>query len=139
MHQLLGFNDSFSIKPVGFQASGGAYMKLHSSCGARIRAKTDNFSHETHEKTRNIIFIFVRFRGFRGHQYPIKEIMFLIDQTGRFFGQRRRLYEITPKWHGCLIVRLAAAMAWIKQRTAEYRISNRKITKDGIAALCLLN
>ena len=29
------------------------------------------------KKTRNIIFIFVRFRGFRGHQLPIKEIKFL--------------------------------------------------------------
>ena len=27
--------------------------------------------------------------------------------------------------------------AWIKQRTAEYRISNRRITKDGIASLSL--
>ena len=27
--------------------------------------------------------------------------------------------------------------AWIKQRTAEYRISNRRITKGGIAALSL--
>ena len=52
-------------------------MKLHSRGGTRIRAKTDNFSHETHEKTRNIIFIFVRFRGFRGQQYLINEIKFL--------------------------------------------------------------
>ena len=27
--------------------------------------------------------------------------------------------------------------AWIKQRTAEYRISNRRITKAGIASLSL--
>ena len=38
-----------------------------------------------------------------------------------------------------VMIKLPASMAWIKQRTAEYRISNRKITKDGIAALCLLN
>jgi hypothetical protein len=66
-------------------------------------------------------------------------------------------YETTPKWHGFLVIRLAAAMAWIKQRTAacdepfgcerkakklrverlsriEYRIS-----KDGIASLHLFN
>ena len=55
-------------------ASGPAHMKLHSSFGVRIRATIDNFSHETHEKTRNIIFIFVRFRGFRGQQYSIQEI-----------------------------------------------------------------
>jgi hypothetical protein len=39
---------------------------------------------------------------------------FIDDKTGRFGG-------------------------WAEQRTAEYRISNRRITKDGIAALCLLN
>jgi hypothetical protein len=50
-----------------FLARGGAYMKLPSIGGARIRATTDDFSHETHEKTRKNIYIFVRFRGFRGH------------------------------------------------------------------------
>jgi len=39
---------------------------------------------------------------------------FIDDKTGRFGG-------------------------WAEQRTAEYRISNRRITKDGIVALCLLN
>ena len=34
-------------------------MKLHPSIGARIRVITDNYSHETHEKTRNIIYIIV--------------------------------------------------------------------------------
>jgi hypothetical protein len=52
---------------------------------------------------------------------------FFFDQTGRFSGQRRRLYETTPKWHGFLIYRRVASMTWIKQRTAEYRIS-----KEGI-------
>ena len=65
-------------------ASRAARVKLHSSCGARIRATTDNISHETHEKTRNIIFIFVPFRGFRGQQYFIKEIKFL-SRLGRPF------------------------------------------------------
>jgi hypothetical protein len=40
------------------------------------------------------------------------------------------------------LIKLAAFQAsggWIKQRTAEYRISNRRTMKDGIAALCLLN
>jgi hypothetical protein len=39
------------------------------------------------------------------------------------------------------LIKLAALAAggWAKQRTAEYRISNRRIMKDGIAALCLLN
>jgi hypothetical protein len=40
------------------------------------------------------------------------------------------------------LIKLAVFQAsggWIKQRTAEYRISNRRIMKDGIAALCLLN
>jgi len=46
-------------------------------------------------------------------------------------------YETTPKWHGFLMIKLAASMAWIKQRTAEYRISNRRISKDGFAALNL--
>jgi hypothetical protein len=27
---------------------------------------------------------------------------FFFDQTGRFFGQRRRSYETTPKWNGFL-------------------------------------
>jgi len=36
-------------------------------------------------------------------------------------------------------IRPAASMAWIKQRTAEYRISNRRILKNGIAALYLFN
>jgi len=48
----------------------------------------------------------------------------------RIRGVRKRnmeaepLYETTPKWHGLLMIRLAASMAWIKQRTAEYRITN---------------
>jgi hypothetical protein len=33
-------------------------------------------------------------------------------------------YETTPKWHFFLVIRLAAAMAWIKQRIAGYRITN---------------
>jgi hypothetical protein len=49
---------------------------------------------------------------------------FFSDQTGRFSGQRRRSYETTPKWHGFLMINLAASMAWIKQRTAEYPLSN---------------
>jgi hypothetical protein len=57
-------------------------MKLHCSRGALSRATTDNFSHETHEKTRNIIFIFVRFRGFRGQQDNIRQIKFLFRLNG---------------------------------------------------------
>jgi len=34
-------------------------VKLHPSVGARIRVITDNYSHETHGKTRNIIYIIV--------------------------------------------------------------------------------
>jgi hypothetical protein len=30
-------------------------------------------------------------------------------------------YETTPKWHGLLMIKLAASVAWIKQRTAEFR------------------
>ena len=67
--------DSLADKGKGFSGFEGfdqscvcTHMKLHFSYGARIRATTDNVSHETHEKTRNIIF-FVQFRGFRGHQY----------------------------------------------------------------------
>ena len=60
---------SFLIRLAVFLARGTARVKLHSSCDARIRATTDDFSHETHEKTRNSIFIFVQFRGFRGRQY----------------------------------------------------------------------
>jgi hypothetical protein len=52
-------------------------------------------------------------------------------------GDVRYSYETTPKWHGFLMIRLAASMAFIKQRTAEYRISNRRISKDGFAALNL--
>jgi hypothetical protein len=46
-----------------------------------------------------------------------------------------------PKWHGFLMIKLTALAAGSRaeQRTAEYRTSNRKIMKDGIAALCLLN
>ena len=53
---------------------------------------------------------------------------FFPDQTGRFFGQRRRLYETTPKWHGLLIIRLDALAAGSRaeQRTAEYRITNNE-------------
>jgi len=36
-----------------------------------------------------------------------------------------------------LLIKLPASMAWIKQRTAEYRISNRRISKGGFAALNL--
>ncbi len=37
-------------------------------------------------------------------------------------------YETTPKWHGLLMIKLPVSMARIKQRTAEYRISNRRIS-----------
>ena len=53
--------------------------------------------------------------------------------------QLETLYETTPKWHGLLMIRLPASMAWIKQRTAEYRISNRRIKKGGVAALNLID
>ena len=33
-------------------------------------------------------------------------------------------YETTPKWHGFLMIRRVAWMTRIKQRTAEYRITN---------------
>ena len=35
-------------------------------------------------------------------------------------------YETTPKWHGFLMIKLAALAAGIRaeQRTAEYRITN---------------
>ena len=48
-------------------------------------------------------------------------------------------YETTPKWHGFLMTKLAALAAGgrAEQRTAEYRISNRRISKDGFAALSL--
>ena len=54
-------------------------------------------------------------------------------------GQRRRSYETTPKWHGFLMVKLAALAVGgrAEQRTAEYRISNSRISKDGFAALSL--
>jgi hypothetical protein len=47
--------------------------------------------------------------------------------------------ETTPKWHGFLMIKLAALAAGdrAEQRTAEYRISNRRISKGGIAALSL--
>jgi hypothetical protein len=48
-------------------------------------------------------------------------------------------YETTPKWQGFLMIKLAAfqASGWAEQRTAEYRISNRRISKGGFAALSL--
>jgi len=55
-------------------------------------------------------------------QRPISEPCpksFYFDKTGHFSGQRRRSFETTPKWHVFLVISLAAAMAWIKQRTAE--------------------
>jgi hypothetical protein len=35
-------------------------------------------------------------------------------------GQRRRSYETTPKWHGFLMIKLAAPMAWIEQRPQNF-------------------
>ena len=40
-------------------ASGRAHMKLDSGIVARIRVKIDENSHDTQEKVRNTIFIFV--------------------------------------------------------------------------------
>ena len=40
-------------------AFGRNTVKLHPSIGTRIRVITDDYSHETHEKTRNIIYIIV--------------------------------------------------------------------------------
>jgi len=42
-----------------FQDIAISRMVLHFSAGARIRATTDDYIHETHEKTRNTILIFV--------------------------------------------------------------------------------
>jgi hypothetical protein len=39
---------------------------------------------------------------------------FYSDQTGRFFGQRPRSCETSPKWRGFLINNSAPAKAWIK-------------------------
>ena len=86
---IIGRDETFSEH--GFQVSGFRFQASFRvftadiSCetgtipsgSARLKATTDNFSHETHEKTRNIIFIFVRFRGFRGQPYLIKKIKFL--------------------------------------------------------------
>jgi len=49
------------------------------------------------------------------------------------------LYETTLSFLMIKLTAFQASGGWIKQRTAEYRISNRRIMKDGIAALCLLN
>jgi hypothetical protein len=48
-------------------------------------------------------------------------------------------YEPTSKWHGFLMIKLAALAAGdrAEQRTAEYRISNRRMSKGGIALLSL--
>ena len=48
---------SFPIRLAVFLVSGGAYMKLHSSGGARISVITDEYSHQIHERTRKIIFV----------------------------------------------------------------------------------
>ena len=42
-----------------------------------------------------------------------------------FFGQRRRLYETTPKWHGFYDY-TGRFGSRVKQRTAEYRITNNE-------------
>jgi hypothetical protein len=52
VHQFL-FRSDWTLA-----ASGAARVKLHPGGWARIRAKTDNYSHQTHEKTRNIILYF---------------------------------------------------------------------------------
>ena len=58
---------------------------------------------------------------------------FFSDQNDRCSGQRRRSCGSAPERHRFLMLRLLASMAWIKLRTAEYRISNRRMTKGGIA------
>jgi hypothetical protein len=51
---------------------------------------------------------------------------FFFDQTGRFFGQRRRLYETRPKWHGFSMIKLTALMAGpgLNSKQIERRTSN---------------
>ena len=54
-------------------------------------------------------------------------------------GDVSHLYETTPKWHVFLVIRLAAAMAWIKQRTAEYRITNNEFRRmESLRSVSLL-
>jgi hypothetical protein len=49
------------------------------------------------------------------------------------------VYETTPKWHAILVIRLAIAMAWIKQRTAEYRITNNEFRRmESLRSVSLL-
>ena len=72
-------------------------------------------------------------------------------------GQRRRSYETTPKWHGFLMIKLAEtvnrlnvehrtlnverpilmALRFIYFITSEPQNIELRITKDGIASLCL--
>ena len=72
-------------------------------------------------------------------------------------GQRRCLYETTPKWHGFLMIKLAEtvnrlnvehrtlnverpilmALRFIYFITSEPQNYELRITKDGIASLCL--
>jgi hypothetical protein len=69
---------------------------------------------------------------------PSPKVSFLI-RLAVFSGQRRRSYETTPKWHGFFLIRLAAAMAWIKQQTAEYRISNNEFRRmESLRSISLL-
>jgi hypothetical protein len=51
-----------------------------------------------------------------------------------------KLHHLLQKYNFFLIKLAALATGGLaEQRTAEYRIANRRIMKDGIAALCLLN
>ncbi len=80
------------------------------------------------------------FSAFSEHRFQVSGVRF--QEGGARELNPDTLYETTPKWHGFLMINLTAFQAsggWIKQRSTEYRISNRKIMKDGIAAPCLLN
>ena len=46
-------------------------------------------------------------------------------------------YETTPKWHGFLMIRRVAWMTRIKQRTAEYRITNIEFRRmESLREIC---
>ena len=49
-------------------------MKHHQGGGTRIRAVTVDYSHEPHEKTRNINFSFMIIHRYHDQKYPLLEI-----------------------------------------------------------------
>jgi hypothetical protein len=69
-------------------------VRLHSNAGARVRATTKDDGHETHEKTRNIIFYFRVISWVSWQRIRLNKIKSVLGSDRLLFSRRPRLSDL---------------------------------------------